>query len=58
MKISAPPPVSSSRVSIEIVMRGAVVRKARELHAMRKHKLWMGERRASGCGEIYLGDLS
>ena len=58
MKISAPPPVSSSRVTIEIVMRGAVVREARELHAVRKRKLLMGEKRATECGEIYLGDLS
>jgi hypothetical protein len=57
MKICDPPPVSSSRVSIEIVMSGAVVRKAREIHAIRKRKPVMGERRATGCGELYLGEI-
>lgn len=46
-----------SRVTVEIVMQGAVVRKARELHAMRNRKL-MGEHRATSCGELDLGDLS
>jgi hypothetical protein len=58
LKICDPPSVSSSRVSVEIVMSGAVVRKARELHAIRKRKPLMGERRASGCGEIDLGEIS
>jgi hypothetical protein len=47
-----------ARVTVEIVMQGAVVRKAREAHALRHRKPLMGERRASECGEIYLGDLS
>ena len=51
------PRVSSSRVSIEIVMQGTAVRKARELHAVRKRKPLMGERRATGCGELYLGEI-
>ena len=58
MGIAEPPRLSSSRARIEIVMQGAVVRKARELHATRNRKALMGERHASGCGEIYLGDLS
>jgi hypothetical protein len=45
-------------VVIEIVMSGAMVRKARELHAMRNRKPLMGERRASGCGELDLGEIS
>jgi hypothetical protein len=49
--------VSSSRVSVEIVMQGATVRKARELHAMRNRQPLIGERRASGCGELYLGEI-
>jgi hypothetical protein len=52
------PRVSRGTVYAEIVMQGEVVRKARELHARRKRKPLMGERRASGCGEINLGDLS
>ena len=55
--LTDPPPVSSSRVSIEFVMSGATVRKARELHAMRNRKPLMGERRATGCGEIDLGEI-
>ena len=58
LRIAEPPSVSSSRVSVEIVMQGAVVRKARELHAMRERKPLMGERRASECGEFYLGEIS
>ena len=57
LKICDLPSVSSSRVSIEIVMQGAVVRKARELHALRKRKLLVGERRASECGDFYLGEI-
>jgi hypothetical protein len=45
-------------VTLEIVMQGATVRKARELHAMRNRKPLMGERRATGCGEIDLGEIS
>jgi hypothetical protein len=56
--IAEPPRVSSSRVRVEIVMQGESVRKARELHALRKRKSLMGERHATGCGEVYLGDLS
>ena len=55
--LAEPPRVSSRRVSIEIVMQGESVRKARELHAMRKRKPLMGERRASGCGEMDLGAI-
>jgi hypothetical protein len=47
-----------SRVTLEIVMQGTSVRKARELHAMRNRKSLMGERRATGCGEIDLGEIS
>ena len=57
-KIAEPPRLSSSRVSIEIVMQGAVVRKARELHAARKRKpLLADERRASECGMADLGEI-
>jgi hypothetical protein len=45
-------------VTVEVVMRGAAVRKARELRATRKRRPLMGERRATGCGEIDLGELS
>jgi hypothetical protein len=45
-------------VTLEIVMQGESVRKARELHAARKCKPLMGERLATGCGEIDLGELS
>jgi len=38
-------------------MQGATVRKARELHAMRTRKPLMGERRATACGEIDLGEI-
>lgn len=51
------PRVSSSRVRVEIVMSGATVRKAREIHALRNRKPLMGERRASGCGELDLGEI-
>jgi hypothetical protein len=57
LKICNPPSVSSSRVHVEIVMSGATVRKARELHAIRKRKPMMGEGRADGCGELYLGEI-
>lgn len=46
-----------ARVSIEIVMSGAAVRHARELHAIRKRKSLMGERRATSCGEYDLGEI-
>jgi hypothetical protein len=55
--LTEPPRVSSSRVHVEIVMSGASVRKARELHAIRKRKPLMGERHATGCGEIDLGEI-
>jgi hypothetical protein len=59
MKICDPPSVLSSRVSIEIVMQGATVRKARELRASRKRKpLMSDERRGHGVGEIDLGEIS
>jgi hypothetical protein len=58
LRICDPSRVASNRVRIEIVMQGAVVRKAREMHALRQRKSLMGERRAISCGEIYLGDLS
>ena len=45
-------------VTVEIVMLGASVRKARELHAARRRKPLLGERRASESGEIYLGEIS
>jgi hypothetical protein len=46
-----------ARVTVEVVMQGATVRKARELHAMRTRKPLMGERRATACGEIDLGEI-
>jgi len=55
--LAEPPRVSSSRVRVEIVMSGASVRKARELHALRNRKPLMGERRATGCGELDLGEI-
>jgi hypothetical protein len=58
LKICDPPSVSSSRVRIEIVMSGAAVRKARELHAVRNRRPLLGERRATGCGELNLGEIS
>jgi hypothetical protein len=58
MGIAEPPRISSSRARIEIVMQGEPVRKARELHAARKRKPLMGERLATGCGEIDLEELS
>jgi hypothetical protein len=45
------------RVYIKIEMQGESVRKARRRHAVRKRKPLMGERRASGCGELDLGEL-
>jgi hypothetical protein len=42
---------------VEIAMQGAAVRKARELHTMRKRKPLMSARRASGCGELDLEEL-
>ena len=56
--IAVADPVTRGAVTVEIVMQGAAVRKARELHALRNRKPLMGERRATGCGEVYLGDLS
>jgi hypothetical protein len=58
LKICDPPPTSSSRVTVEIVMSGESVRKAREMHTMRNRKLLMGERRVTGCGQLDLGDIS
>ena len=57
MKIGAPSKPARGVVYIVVEMKGAAVRKARELHAMRKRKLLMGERRVSGCGEINLGEI-
>jgi hypothetical protein len=45
-------------VTLEIVMQGAAVRKAREMHAKRNRKPLMGERRATGCGELDLGEIA
>lgn len=58
LKIAEPPNVTSGRVTFEIVMKGESVRKARELHAIRKRKPLMGERPATGCGEIDLGEIA
>jgi hypothetical protein len=44
-------------VYIEIEMRGEAVRKARKLRTLRRRKSLMGERRASGRGEIDLGEI-
>ncbi len=49
--------VARGVVYVEIEMSGAVVRKARELHAMRNRKSLMGERRAASCGELDLGEI-
>ena len=57
MKIGAPSKPARGVVYIVVEMKGAVVRKARELHAMRKRPSLMGERRASECGEIDLGEI-
>jgi hypothetical protein len=46
-----------AQVTVEVVMLGAVVRKARELHAARRRKPLLGERRATGCGEVDLGAI-
>lgn len=51
-------PVARGAVTVEIVMQGTAVRQARELHAMRNRKSLMGERRATSCGEIDLGEIS
>jgi hypothetical protein len=51
------PRVSRGVVYSEIAMQGAVVRKAREMHAIRKRKPLMGERRAHGAGELDLGEI-
>jgi hypothetical protein len=59
LKICDPPRLSSSRARIEVVMSGAAVRKARELHAVRNRKPLMGdERRGHTAGEIDLGEIS
>ena len=55
--VKVDPLPSRGTVQVEIVMDGAAVRKARELHAMRNRKSLMGERRATGCGEIDLGEI-
>ena len=55
--VKVDPLPTRGNVSIEIVMQGAAVRKARELHAMRKRKPLIGERRASECGELDLGEI-
>ena len=44
-------------VTVEIVMQGESVRKASEMHAMRKRKPLMGERHTTGCGELDLGEI-
>ncbi|MGH9699246.1 MAG: hypothetical protein ACRD52_07240 [Candidatus Acidiferrales bacterium] len=49
---------SAPKVTLEIVMSGAAVRHARELHAIRNRKPLMSEeRRGHGTGEIDLGEL-
>lgn len=45
-------------VSVDVVMQGDAVRKARELHAIRNRKALMGERHTTGCGELDLGEIS
>ena len=46
-------------ITVEPVMQGVVVRKAREMHAVRKRKPLMGdERHSHGAGEIDLGEIS
>jgi len=57
LRICDPSPISSSRVTVEIVMSGESVRRAREQHSARHRKPLMGERRATGCGEIDLGEI-
>jgi hypothetical protein len=58
LKIADPPWVPARDVvTVEIAMQGAAVHKARELHAMRNRQPLMGERRASGCGELDLGEI-
>lgn len=45
-------------VYTEIVMSGESVRKAREMHAVRKRKpLMSDERRGHGAGEVNLGEI-
>ncbi len=57
MKTSVPPKPARGVVYIVVEIRGAAVRKARELHAMRNRRPLMGERRATGCGESDLGEI-
>ena len=45
-------------ITVEIVMQGESVRKAREMHAVRKRKPLLGERHAHGAGELDLGEIS
>jgi hypothetical protein len=46
-------------ITVEIVMQGESVRKAREAHAARNRKpLMADERRGQGAGEIDLGEIS
>ena len=56
-KIDAPR-VARGAVYLEIEMRGTTVREARELHAKRNRKPLLGERRATSCGELDLGEIS
>ena len=51
-------PLPSQTVQVEIVMQGESVRKAREMHALRHRKPLMGERRASECGMVDLGEIT
>lgn len=46
-----------TQVTVEIVMSGESVRKARELRAMRNRQPLMGERHATECGELDLGEI-
>jgi hypothetical protein len=51
--------VARGIVYVEIVLSGAVVRHARELHALRHRKpLMSDERRGQGAGEYDLGEIS
>jgi hypothetical protein len=51
------PRVARGVVYVEIEMRGESVRKIRELHAMHNRKPMLGERRATGFGELDLGEI-
>jgi hypothetical protein len=54
LKICDPPRISSGRVSVEIVMKGESVRKARRKHAIRKRR---GDITRE-CGHYDLGEFA